>query len=72
MIRRTSRLVRQSWTRYSKDCPRGSGYCEEQGENIEQWTEWRFFGLLLWRRRVVVRELMPHEWISYATLGRER
>jgi hypothetical protein len=64
--------MRCEWRRYSRACPPGSGYCEDQGVNIEQWTEWRFLGLLLWRRREVVRELMPHEWISGATLGSER
>jgi hypothetical protein len=64
--------MRCEWRRYSRACPPGSGYCEDQGVNIEQWTEWRLRGLLLWRRREVVRELMPHEWISSATLGSER
>ena len=69
---KTQRLMRCEWRRYSRACPPGSGYCEDQGVNIEQWTEWRLRGLLLWRRREVVRELMPHEWISGATLGSER
>lgn len=69
---KTQRLMRCEWRRYSRACPPGSGYCEDQGVNIEQWTEWRLCGLLLWRRREVVRELMPHEWISSATLGSER
>jgi hypothetical protein len=64
--------MRCEWRRYSRACPPGSGYCEEQGVNIERWTEWHLWGLLLWRRREVVRELMPHEWISSATLGGER
>lgn len=72
MIARTQRLMRCQWARYSRDCPPGSGYCEDQGTNIEQWTEWRLWGFLLWRRREVVRELMPHEWISSATLGSEQ
>ena len=68
-MNKTQRLMRCPWTRYSRDNPPGSGYCEDQGVNIERCTEWRVFGLLLWRRREVVRELMPHEWISGATLG---
>lgn len=68
-MNKTQRLMRCPWTRYSWNNPAGSGYCEEQGVNIELWTEWCVFGLLLWRRREVVRELMPHEWISGATLG---
>lgn len=68
MIAKTQRLLRCTWTRYSRNCPPGSGYCEEQGVNIERWTEWRVGRLLLWRRREVVRNLMPREWISSATL----
>jgi len=71
-VTKTQRLMRCEWRRYSRACPPGSGYCEDQGVNIEQWTEWRAWGLLLWRRREVGRELMPHEWISSATLGSER
>jgi hypothetical protein len=71
-VTKTQRLMRCEWRRYSRACPPGSGYCEDQGVNIEQWTEWRLWGRLLWRRREVVRELMPHEWISSATLGSER
>ena len=71
-MNKTQRLMRCPWTRYSRENPPGSGYCEDQGVRIEQWTEWRLRGLLLWRTREVVRELMPHEWISSATLGSER
>ena len=71
MIARSQRLMRCRWTRYSRNAPAGSGYCEDQGTNIERWTEWRLWGFLLWRHREVVRELMPHEWISEATLGSE-
>ncbi len=69
MIAKTQRLMRCPWTSYSRENPIGSGYCEDQGVRIELWTEWRLWGLLLWRRHEVVRELMPHEWISAATLG---
>ena len=72
MIVKTQRTMRCEWTRYSRANPRGSGYCEAQGVSIEHWTEWRLLGLLLWRRREPVRELMPHEWISGATLGSEQ
>jgi hypothetical protein len=71
-LSKTQRLVRCAWTRYSRENPRGSGYCEDQGVRIEQLTQWTAFGVPLWRRREVVRELMPHEWISSATLGSER
>lgn len=69
MITKTERTMQCPWTRYSRENYRGSGYCEDQGVNIERWTEWRLWGLLLWRSREVVRELMPHEWISSATIG---
>ncbi len=69
MITKTQRTMQVSWARYSRENPRGSGYCEDQGVDIELWTEWRLWGLLLWRTKEVVRELMPHEWISSATLG---
>lgn len=72
MLNKTSRDMRCRWASYSRENPIGSGYCEDQGVRIERWTEWRLWGLLLWRRREVVRELMPHEWISNATLGSER
>ena len=70
-MKRTQRLMRCPWTQYSRENPPGSGYCEAQGVNIERWTEWRLWGVLVWRRREVVRELMPHEWISAETLGSE-
>ena len=69
MINRTTRRMQVGWVRYSRENPRGSGYCEDQGARLELWTEWRLGRLLLWRRREVERELMPHEWISSATLG---
>lgn len=69
MIKRTTRRMHVHWTRYSRENPRGSGYCEDQGVDIELWTEWRLGRLLLWRRRQVIGELMPHQWISAATLG---
>lgn len=72
MIAKTQFLMRCGWITYDREHPRGSGYCRAQGVAIERWTEWRLLGLLLWRRREVVRELMPHEWISSATLGSER
>jgi hypothetical protein len=69
MIAKSQCLMRCSWTTYSRENPRGSGYCEDQGVDIERWTEWRLLGVLIWRRREVVRALMPHEWISGVTLG---
>jgi hypothetical protein len=69
VFKKSQRLMRISWTTYSRENPRGSGYCEDQGVNIERWTEWRFYGILIWRDRKFVRELMPHEWISGGALG---
>jgi hypothetical protein len=69
MITKTERMMQCSWARYSRENPSGSGYCDDQGVNLERWAEWRLWGLLLWRRREVVQELMPHEWISSATIG---
>ena len=72
MITRSQRLLRVAWTTYSREFPHGSGYCKDQGANIELWTEWRLLGVLIWRRREFVRAMMPHEWISGATLGSNR
>jgi hypothetical protein len=68
---RTVRMVQVTYTRHGRNSLPGSGYCEDQSVRLEQWTEWRLYGVLLWRTRRVVRELMPHEWISSATLGSE-
>lgn len=71
VIAKTQRTMRCHWTFHRRETPIGSGYCEDQGVRIELWTDWRLFGLLIWRRREFVRDLMPYEWISRATLGSE-
>lgn len=71
MITKTESLMRCPWSIHDRANPRGSGYCVEQGVTIERWTEWRLWGMLLWRKREFVRELAPHEWISCAALGSE-
>jgi hypothetical protein len=68
-VTKTQRLVKNTRTRFSDDCPRGSGYCEEQVEIVFRVTEWRVRSVLVWSKRERLGRLDQHESISSATLG---
>lgn len=62
MITTTIKVERRSRTRYSRRFPRGSGYCEEQGEEQALVKRWKWRGITIWRR-VLDREAVPN-WAS--------
>lgn len=69
MIRTTVKVYRQEWTKYSDDCPRGSGYCEDQGVKMTL-RKRTYLGFVRIRDEVLAEEDMPSwAWIQTACLG---
>lgn len=62
------RVERWAWRRYSKRAPRGSGYCEDQGERYLLIRRWKLHGITVWRREVDCEEIPAHVWI-HASIG---
>ena len=69
MLTKTVERVWRTRTRYDRESPRGSGYCADQWVEEREVTRWRLFGVPVWFRDLLVREVPPHEWIATATLG---
>lgn len=68
-IKTTLTLHRRQWTKYSRNCPRGSGYCHDQGVYrciIKRWI-WR--GIVLWSREIDREDEPVFVWIAAATIG---
>lgn len=70
MIRTTIHVYRHEWTKYSRECPPDSGYCEDQGIKFTL-RKRTYLGLLRIRDQVLAEEDMPSwAWIQEACLGR--
>lgn len=69
MITSEIRVERYDWTRYSKQCPRGSGYCEDQGSYQLLVKRWKCWGITIWKR-VLDREDIPmHVLVELGSIG---
>lgn len=62
-------VERYTWTQYSRDCPRGSGYCEDQGQYQLLVKRWKFKGFTIWKKVLDREEVPSHVWISAGALG---
>ncbi len=69
MITVETTVERREWRTYSRDCPRGSGYCADQGQYQALVRRWKWRGITIWKRELDREEVLPHVWISRATLG---
>lgn len=62
-------VFRHIWTRYSRDCPRGSGYCADQGQYYRLVKRFFLCGRKVWTRELDREEIPPHVWINSAIFG---
>lgn len=69
MITTEFKVLRRKWTTYSRQCPRGSGYCADSGEYQLLMKYWKWRGHTLWKRIVDREEVPSHVWISMAVYG---
>lgn len=61
-------VLQQDWTTYDRDCPRGSGYCADQGRNYILFKRFYLWGWKFWTREVDREELPSHVWITQVCL----
>jgi hypothetical protein len=59
----------RDWMTYSRDCPKGSGYCEDWGRTNLLRKTWKWRGLVLHWRYVDREEVPAHVVIARATIG---
>jgi hypothetical protein len=69
LLTSTTERLAFTWTQYSRENPRGSGYCEDSGAYVADVTTWRLLGLKVWTRRVKVRDIPTGEYVAAACLG---
>lgn len=62
-------VKRIDWTTYSSDCPRGSGYCSDQGTTQYLIKEFRIFGVKIWGRTIDKEHIPMFAIIDNAVLG---
>lgn len=68
-LERKVAIYEQTWTRYSRENPKGSGYCEDQGVIVTLRERAYLFGVCI-RDKILDSEDMPSfAWIQKATLG---
>ena len=62
-------VVRGRWVRYSRQAPRGSGYCADQTEYQCLMKRWKLWGFTVWKREIDRETIPSHVSISMGCFG---
>ena len=62
-------VLQQNWSTYSRQCPRGSGYCKDTGVRYILFRRWRLWGWNFWDQELDREKLPSYVWITRETLG---
>lgn len=63
------RVYSQDWTKHSRENPRGSGFCDDQGVTITLRRRVWIFGIRVWDQVLDSEEMPSWAWINSAVLG---
>ena len=62
-------LERMEWRTYSRQSPKGSGYCRDQGQYVRLVKQWKLFGWVIWTKEIAREEVPSYVWIQEACYG---
>jgi hypothetical protein len=65
----TITVERRVFTHYSRQNPRGSGYCEDQYQRQFLVKRWKLGRLTIWKATLDSEDVPAHAWIDAGALG---